>query len=108
IGTARKAPFQNRHFDPVETRLHSDISGPVAKFLSRSVVAGFRCDRIRIPLRSNGHNIPLANELGITFRPDIGIADVTTIQNRHYETVDRALLLQNSVSGPKFTVERVY
>ncbi|MQM07686.1 hypothetical protein Taro_040532, partial [Colocasia esculenta] len=60
IATARKAPFQNRHFDSVGTRRsHSDISGPVAKFLSGSVVASCRCDRIRTPLRSNGHNYPL-------------------------------------------------
>ncbi|MQM22571.1 hypothetical protein Taro_055625 [Colocasia esculenta] len=29
------------------------------KFLSGSTVAGCRCDRIRTPLRSNGHNISL-------------------------------------------------
>ncbi|MQL75140.1 hypothetical protein Taro_007537, partial [Colocasia esculenta] len=45
---------------------------------------------------------PSAKELGITFRPDIGIAYVTTIRNRHSKTVDRALISQNSVSGPKF------
>ncbi|MQM22889.1 hypothetical protein Taro_055948, partial [Colocasia esculenta] len=41
-------------------------------------------------------------ELGITFHTGIGIAYVTTIQNRHSETVDRALVLRNSVPGPKF------
>ncbi|MQL80155.1 hypothetical protein Taro_012609 [Colocasia esculenta] len=35
----------------------------------------------------------LAKELGITFRTGIGIAYVTTIRNRHSETVDRALVL---------------
>ncbi|MQM19150.1 hypothetical protein Taro_052150 [Colocasia esculenta] len=51
---------------------------------------------------------PYAKELGITFLPGIGIADVTTIQNRHTETVDRALVSRNSVLAPKFTAERVY
>ncbi|MQM00405.1 hypothetical protein Taro_033140 [Colocasia esculenta] len=46
---------------------------------------------------------PSAKELGITFRTGIGIACVTTIRNRHSETVDRALVLRNSVPGPKFT-----
>ncbi|MQL97887.1 hypothetical protein Taro_030583, partial [Colocasia esculenta] len=41
-------------------------------------------------------------ELGITFRTGIGIAYVTIIRNRHSETVDRALVSRNSVSGPKF------
>ncbi|MQL81454.1 hypothetical protein Taro_013936 [Colocasia esculenta] len=43
-----------------------------------------------------------AKELGITFRPGIGIAYVTTIRNRHFETVDRALVSRNSVMEPKF------
>ncbi|MQM15877.1 hypothetical protein Taro_048829 [Colocasia esculenta] len=51
---------------------------------------------------------PSAKELGITFRTGIGIAYVTTIRNRHSETVDRALVLWNSVPGPKFLSERVY
>ncbi|MQL91746.1 hypothetical protein Taro_024372 [Colocasia esculenta] len=45
---------------------------------------------------------PSAKELGITFRTGIGIAYVTTIRNRHSETVDSALVSWNSVSGPKF------
>ncbi|MQM23459.1 hypothetical protein Taro_056523 [Colocasia esculenta] len=45
---------------------------------------------------------PSAKELGITFRTGIGIAYVTTIRNRHSETVDKALVLWNSVQGPKF------
>ncbi|MQM20956.1 hypothetical protein Taro_053986 [Colocasia esculenta] len=40
-----------------------------------------------------------AKELGITFRTGIGIAYVTTIRNRHSETVDKALVLRNSVPG---------
>ncbi|MQM03483.1 hypothetical protein Taro_036271 [Colocasia esculenta] len=52
-GTAREAPIQNWHFDPVSTRPHSTISDSAQKFLSGSVVAGRRCARIRTPLRSN-------------------------------------------------------
>ncbi|MQM04976.1 hypothetical protein Taro_037784 [Colocasia esculenta] len=49
-----------------------------------------------------------AKELGITFRTGIGIAYVTTIQNRHSETVDKAQVSRNSISDPKFPPERVY
>ncbi|MQL98022.1 hypothetical protein Taro_030713, partial [Colocasia esculenta] len=42
-----------------------------------------------------------AKELGITFRTGIGIAYVTTIRNRHSETVDKALVSRNFVPGPK-------
>ncbi|MQL78679.1 hypothetical protein Taro_011128 [Colocasia esculenta] len=59
IGTAREAQIRNRHFNPVDTRSHSEISGPAPKFHSGSVVAGCRCDRIWTPLRSNRHNCPL-------------------------------------------------
>ncbi|MQM23036.1 hypothetical protein Taro_056097, partial [Colocasia esculenta] len=45
---------------------------------------------------------PSLKELGITFCTGIGIAYVTTIQNRHFETVDRALVSRNSLLGPKF------
>ncbi|MQL96098.1 hypothetical protein Taro_028774 [Colocasia esculenta] len=51
---------------------------------------------------------PSPKELGITFRSGIGISDVTIIRNWHSETVDRALVSQNSVPRLKFTVERVY
>ncbi|MQL86064.1 hypothetical protein Taro_018598 [Colocasia esculenta] len=47
-------------------------------------------------------------ELGITFRTGTGIAYVTTIRNRHSETVDRALVSRKSILGPKFPPERVY
>ncbi|MQL87642.1 hypothetical protein Taro_020184 [Colocasia esculenta] len=46
-------------------------------------------------------SIPV-KELCITFRPGSGIGYVTTIRNRHSETVDRALVSRNSISGPKF------
>ncbi|MQL75847.1 hypothetical protein Taro_008235 [Colocasia esculenta] len=49
-----------------------------------------------------------ANELGITFCTGIGIAYVTTIRNRHSDTVDRALVSRNSVPGPKFPPKSVY
>ncbi|MQL82859.1 hypothetical protein Taro_015328 [Colocasia esculenta] len=45
---------------------------------------------------------PLAKELGITFLQGIRIAYVTTIRNRHSETVNRALVSRNSVPVPKF------
>ncbi|MQM07372.1 hypothetical protein Taro_040214 [Colocasia esculenta] len=62
---------------------------------------------------------PSAKELGITFRTGIGIAYVTTIRNRHSETidkdlnrhskmVDKALVSRNSIPGPKFPPERVF
>ncbi|MQM22884.1 hypothetical protein Taro_055944 [Colocasia esculenta] len=51
---------------------------------------------------------PSAKELGITFRTGIGIAYVTTIRNRHSETVHKALVSRNSVPGPKYPPERVY
>ncbi|MQL84610.1 hypothetical protein Taro_017132 [Colocasia esculenta] len=95
IGTARKAPFQNRHFDPVGARLHSDISGPAAIFLSESVVAGCRCDRIQTPFA----------QMGITFRSVIRIAYKTPIQNRHSEAPVAPLLplklprLEESLAG---------
>ncbi|MQM21520.1 hypothetical protein Taro_054562 [Colocasia esculenta] len=51
---------------------------------------------------------PSANELGITFRTGIGIANVTIIRNRHSETIDKALVSRNSVLGQKFPPKRVY
>ncbi|MQL95071.1 hypothetical protein Taro_027751 [Colocasia esculenta] len=44
---------------------------------------------------------PSAKELGITFHTGIRIAYVTTIRNRHFETVDKALVSRNSVPQPK-------
>ncbi|MQL93786.1 hypothetical protein Taro_026442 [Colocasia esculenta] len=51
---------------------------------------------------------PSARELGITFRTGLGIAYVTTIRNRHSETVDKALVSRNSVPWQKSPPERVY
>ncbi|MQM23624.1 hypothetical protein Taro_056691 [Colocasia esculenta] len=45
---------------------------------------------------------------GITLRTGIRIAYVTTIRNRHSETVDKALVSRNSVPGPKSPLERMY
>ncbi|MQL99399.1 hypothetical protein Taro_032121, partial [Colocasia esculenta] len=51
---------------------------------------------------------PSGRELAITIRPGIRIAYVSTIRNRHSETVDRTLVLQNSMPGRNSTAERVY
>ncbi|MQM05738.1 hypothetical protein Taro_038554 [Colocasia esculenta] len=75
-------------------------------FLPRSWIWVPEHRRYSHPLRSIP--TPSANELGITFRTGIGIAYVTTIRNRHSETVDRALVSRNSVPGPKSPSERVY
>ncbi|MQL76817.1 hypothetical protein Taro_009217 [Colocasia esculenta] len=53
IGTASESPFRNQHFDPIETKSDSKISGLAPKFLFGSVVAGCRCDRIRTPRRQS-------------------------------------------------------
>ncbi|MQM07687.1 hypothetical protein Taro_040533 [Colocasia esculenta] len=45
---------------------------------------------------------PSATELAITFRSGIEIAYVSTIRNRHSETVDRTLDSWNFMLGPKF------
>ncbi|MQL90755.1 hypothetical protein Taro_023355 [Colocasia esculenta] len=49
-----------------------------------------------------------AKKLGITICTGIGIAYVTTIRNRHSETVDTVLVSWNSIPGPKFPAEHVY
>ncbi|MQM20743.1 hypothetical protein Taro_053771, partial [Colocasia esculenta] len=45
---------------------------------------------------------PSARELAITFLSGIGITYVSTIRNRHFETVDKMLISWNSMPGPKF------
>ncbi|MQL94798.1 hypothetical protein Taro_027444, partial [Colocasia esculenta] len=42
IGTARKSPIRNRHFELVGTRSDLEIFGPAPKFLSKSMVVGCR------------------------------------------------------------------
>ncbi|MQM01429.1 hypothetical protein Taro_034190 [Colocasia esculenta] len=93
VGTAREAPIQNRHLDSVDKWSHSEISGPAPKFLSGITVAGCRCDRIRTPLRSNGHNFSLGYQnrlqdpnseaaLRGARRPIIASGDNTSFQGR--------------------------
>ncbi|MQM17266.1 hypothetical protein Taro_050235 [Colocasia esculenta] len=135
IGNARKVPIQNRHFDPVGTRSHSEISGPAPKFLSGSMVVGRRYlfarrsktpavpqlrigtstrsaqGRIqRFPVRhpnsspgawsqavdaiAYGH--PFA-QMCITFRSVIRITYKTPIRNRHSEAPIAPLLPQPTI-----------
>ena len=92
IGTARDAPIPNLHSDPVGPASDSEISGPAPGFRS-----------LRAAPAPDAHGFRHAfGKTAITFRPGIGIAYVTTIRNRHSETVDKALVSQNSVPGPKF------
>ncbi|MQL76099.1 hypothetical protein Taro_008475 [Colocasia esculenta] len=85
IATAREVPIRNRHFDPVGTRSDLEISGPVPKFISGSVVAGY--DAI-----AYGH--PLA-QTGITFSSFIGIAYKAPIRNRNSEALVTPYCLSN-------------
>ncbi|MQL73874.1 hypothetical protein Taro_006201, partial [Colocasia esculenta] len=88
IGTAREAPIQNRHFDPVGKRLHLEISGPA---LNSSLGAW----SLAVDAIAYGH---LFAQMGITFRSVIRITYKTTIRNRHSETPDAPLLPK--ISGP--------
>ncbi|MQL78202.1 hypothetical protein Taro_010643 [Colocasia esculenta] len=112
-----RSPPQNRNSETVDRALVSRNSVPGSKFPPRSVCTStptaVPSGRARIFIRpgvrtareastKNRHFDPVAKELGITFSTGIGIAYVTTIRNRHSETVDRALVLRNSVPGPKF------
>ncbi|MQM17006.1 hypothetical protein Taro_049971 [Colocasia esculenta] len=99
IETAHEAPIQNRHFDPVDTRLHLEISGPPPKFLSGSVVAGCRCDRKPTPLRSTEHNF-LLGRMRIFVRPAIGTARKASIQNRHFDPSVEGCIRRFSVQRP--------
>ncbi|MQL83525.1 hypothetical protein Taro_016016 [Colocasia esculenta] len=82
VGTAREAPIQNRHFDPVGKWSHSEISGPSPKFLSGSAAAD---------AFAYGHRF---TQTGITFRSVIGIAYKAPIRNWHSEALDAPLLPQ--------------
>ncbi|MQL78356.1 hypothetical protein Taro_010787 [Colocasia esculenta] len=121
IGIAYKTPIRNRHSERLP-RLRESLAEPTrgAAQSQRSEVV-FNSTRDLFPRswlwvpehRRYSHPLqfiltPSANELGITFRTGIGIAYVTTIRNRHSETVDKALVLRNSVPGSKFPTERVY
>ncbi|MQM21834.1 hypothetical protein Taro_054879, partial [Colocasia esculenta] len=67
----------------------------------------YGCPNIVDIVTPSGLFPPLQKESSITFRTGIGIAYVTTIRNRHSETVDRALVSRNSVPGLKYPPERV-
>ncbi|MQM20779.1 hypothetical protein Taro_053807 [Colocasia esculenta] len=82
IGTTRKSPIQNRHFDPDGTWSDSGISNPLLKFLSGSMFEGCRCDQsalrdARRPLiaqairRRSGVEKPSFRTLKLRFRPTI-------------------------------------
>ncbi|MQL75854.1 hypothetical protein Taro_008242 [Colocasia esculenta] len=81
VRTAREAPIQNRHIDPV-------VATP-----SITRIAGGAHTRSR-PVTAIGSRLQLDAR--------------SPPQNRHSETVDSALVLRNSVPGPKFPLERVY
>ncbi|MQL84090.1 hypothetical protein Taro_016587 [Colocasia esculenta] len=136
VGTAREAPIQNRHFDPVGKWSHSEISGAAPKFLSGSAVAGsdsldyanrWRITHAEPPSHSDWMSCSTRREIS---SPGSGYgcpnsADITVDRalvswnsvpgpkfpperNRHSETVDRALVSWNSISGPKCPPVRVY
>ncbi|MQL68536.1 hypothetical protein Taro_000864 [Colocasia esculenta] len=98
IRTAREAPIQNRQFDPIGT---SNVS---LEYVNprRGDHTESSCHGDRKLCSTRRENSSPVKELGITYHPGIGIAYVTTIQNRHSETVDRTLNSWNSMLGPKF------
>ncbi|MQM17039.1 hypothetical protein Taro_050004 [Colocasia esculenta] len=96
IRTAHEAPIQNPHFDQVAT---SSVSlDYVNRWRGQHTESTCHGDRKSC---SAQHEIS-STEVAITFRPGIRIAYVTTIRNRHSQTVERALVSQDSVPGPKF------
>ncbi|MQL76849.1 hypothetical protein Taro_009243 [Colocasia esculenta] len=91
----------NRWRSPhVEPPSHSDRKSCSTRREISSPGRGYGCPNIADIVT------PSAKELGITFRTGVGIAYVTTIRNRHCETVNRALVSRNSVPGPKYPSER--
>ncbi|MQM00670.1 hypothetical protein Taro_033405 [Colocasia esculenta] len=96
IGTARKSPIRNQHFDPVgRSNVSLDHVNPEQ---GNHTELAYHGDRKLCSTRQENSS----PELAITFRPGVGIAYVRTIRNRHSETVDRTLVSQNFVLGPKF------
>ncbi|MQM21040.1 hypothetical protein Taro_054071 [Colocasia esculenta] len=108
--------WRRPHADPPS---HSDRKSCSTRREISSPGHGYGCPNIADIVTPSGHgygcpNIadivtpyglfppPSAKELSITFRTGIGIAYLTTIRNRHSETVVRALASWNSVSGQKF------
>ncbi|MQM13152.1 hypothetical protein Taro_046079, partial [Colocasia esculenta] len=86
VGTAREAPIQNWHFDPVESVLQ--LGRHKVKFGDFQYGAQIR-------LRERGRNLPMRMHTdtpsfkikGITFRLVIGIVYKTTIRNCHLEVL---------------------
>ncbi|MQL74610.1 hypothetical protein Taro_006994, partial [Colocasia esculenta] len=110
IGIAYVTTIRNRHSETVDKalrlpRLRESLAEPTsgAAQSQRSEVM-FNSMRDLLPRswiwvpehRRYSHPLrfiptPSAKELGITFRTGIGITYVTTIRNRHSETIDKAL-----------------
>ncbi|MQM23347.1 hypothetical protein Taro_056411, partial [Colocasia esculenta] len=104
-----KLDYANRWRSPhAEPPSHSDRKSCSTRREISSPGSGYGCPNIADIVTPSGLFPPLASakELGITFRTGIRIAYVTTIRNRHSGTVDKALVSQNSVAGPKSPPER--
>ncbi|MQL82930.1 hypothetical protein Taro_015410 [Colocasia esculenta] len=98
IGTAREAPIPNLHSDPVGHGPDSEISGPAPGFRSR-----------RAAPAPDAHGFRHAFEMGITFRPGIRIAYVTTLRNYLSEPVEKTPVSRNFEPGDRnATSGRVY
>ncbi|MQM18300.1 hypothetical protein Taro_051287 [Colocasia esculenta] len=105
FGSSDSLDYANRWRTPnAEPPSHSDPKSCSTRHEISSPGRGYGCPNIADIVT------PSAKELGITSRTGIRIAYVTTIRNRHSETVDRELVSQNSVPGRKFPPppERVY
>ncbi|MQL73845.1 hypothetical protein Taro_006228 [Colocasia esculenta] len=110
FGSSDSLDYANRWRSPhAEPSSHSDWMSCSTRREISSPGRGYGCPNIADKVTpSRFIPTPSAKELGITYRTGIGIAYVTTIRNRHSETVDKALVSRNSVLGPKFPPERVY
>ncbi|MQM23421.1 hypothetical protein Taro_056485 [Colocasia esculenta] len=104
FGSSDSLYYANRWRRPhVEPPNHSDRKSCSTRREISSPGRGYGCPNIADIVTPSGlFQPPQPKELGITFHTGIGIAYVTTIRNRHFETVDRALVSRNSVPGPKF------
>ncbi|MQM22418.1 hypothetical protein Taro_055472 [Colocasia esculenta] len=95
--------YANRWRSPhAEPPSHSDRKSCSTRREISSAGRGYGCPNI-VDIVT-----PSAKEMSITFRTGIRIAHVTTIRNRHSETVDKAPVSRNSIPGAKFPLERVY
>ncbi|MQM15660.1 hypothetical protein Taro_048608 [Colocasia esculenta] len=87
IPSSDSLDYANRWRSPhVEPPSHSDRKSCSTRCEISSPGRGYGCPNIADIVT------PSAKELGITFRTGIGIAYVTTIRNRHSETVDSVLV----------------